>query len=53
VVALGHYRFRVRKTGNAYESALAMAWWFGDDGKNIKFRIYKDSAAEASALRGA
>ena len=52
VVALGFYRFRALKTGKSYETNWAMVWRFGD-GKIVKFEIYKDSAAEAAALRGA
>lgn len=52
VVALGLYRFRARKTGKAYETNWAMVWRF-DGGKVVKFEIYKDSAAESAALRGA
>lgn len=50
VVALGRYRFRSRKTGKAYETDWTMVWRFRD-GKVARFEIYKDSAAEAAALR--
>ncbi len=52
VVALGYYRFRAKKTGKSYETGWAMVWRFRH-GKVSKFEIYKDSAAEAAALRGA
>lgn len=51
VVALGSYRFRAKKTGTSYETGWAMVWRFRN-GKVARFEIYKDSAAEAAALRG-
>jgi ketosteroid isomerase-like protein len=50
VVALGRYRFRVKDTGRTWATEWAMVWSFRD-GKVARFRIYKDSAAEAAALR--
>ena len=50
VVALGRYRFRTRKTGKAYDTDWAMVWRFRGN-KVVGFEIYKDSAAEAAALR--
>ena len=50
VVALGRYRFRVRANGNHYETDWTMVWRFRD-GKVASWKTYKDSAAEAAALR--
>jgi ketosteroid isomerase-like protein len=50
VVALGHYRFRVRETGKAWETDWAMVWEFRR-GEVVRFQILKDSAAEAAAMR--
>lgn len=50
VIALGHYRFRAKKTGKPYESDWTMVWRFRS-GRVARFQIYKDSAAEAAALR--
>jgi len=52
VVALGYYRFRTKRTGKTHETGWAMVWRFRG-GKVSKFEIYKDSAAEAAALRSA
>jgi ketosteroid isomerase-like protein len=51
VVALGHYCFRAKATGRAYDTDWAMVWWFRS-GKVVKFQIHDDSATEAAALRG-
>lgn len=51
VVVLGHYRFRSRASGIAYDTDWAMVWWFRD-GKVAKFQIHDDSATESAALRG-
>ncbi len=51
VVALGYYRFRARATGRTWETDWAMVWRFRE-GKVARFRIFKDSAAEAAALLG-
>ena len=51
VVALGHYRFRAKATGRAYDTDWAMVWRFSA-GKVVKFQIHDDSATEAAALRG-
>jgi ketosteroid isomerase-like protein len=52
VVALGHYRFRAKATGIAYDTDWAMVWRF-HAGKVVRFQIHDDSATEAAALRGA
>jgi len=52
VVALGHYRFRAKATGRIYETDWVMAWRF-NNGKVVEWKTYKDSAAEAAALREA
>lgn len=51
VVALGHYRFRARETGQAWETDWAMVWEFRDE-EVVRFQILKDSAAEVAALQG-
>lgn len=51
VIALGSYRFRARGTGRTYETDWVMVWRF-HGGEVVRFDIYKDSAAEAAALRG-
>ncbi len=51
VVVLGHYRFRVKTTGIAYDTDWAMVWKLRD-GKVVRFDIHDDSATEAAALRG-
>jgi ketosteroid isomerase-like protein len=51
VVVLGHYRFRPKTTGIAYDTDWAMVWQFRA-GKIIKFQIHDDSATEAAAMRG-
>ncbi len=51
VVALGHYRFRVRATGKSFGSHWAMAWTF-KDGKPIEVRVFEDTEAQANAERG-
>ena len=51
VVVLGHYHFRAKATGIAYDTDWAMVWWFRS-GKVVKFQIHDDSATEAAALRG-
>jgi uncharacterized protein len=50
VVALGHYRFRVRATGKSFESQWAMAWTF-KDGQPIEVRVFEDTEAQANAVR--
>jgi ketosteroid isomerase-like protein len=50
VLALGHYRFRARPTGKAWETDWVMVWTFAG-GKVTKFQIYKDSAAEVAAFQ--
>jgi len=51
VVALGHYSFRAKATGRAYDTDWAMVWWFRS-GKVVKFQLHDDSATETAALRG-
>ena len=50
VVVLGHYRFRPKTTGIAYDTDWAMVWWFRD-GKINKFQIHYDTATEAAAFQ--
>ena len=50
VVVLGHYRFRPKTTGIAYDTDWAMVWWFRD-GKIVKFQIHYDTATEVAAFR--
>ncbi len=50
VVVLGHYRFRPKATGVAYDTDWAMVWWFRD-GKISKFQIHYDTATERLAFQ--
>jgi ketosteroid isomerase-like protein len=52
VVALGSWRARVRANGRVFDSGWAMVWRFRN-GKVVGFRSYEDTAAVASAFRGA
>ena len=52
VAAVGYYRFRAKATGRTYETDWVMVWRF-KNGKVMEWKTYKDSAAEAAALRGA
>jgi ketosteroid isomerase-like protein len=49
VVALGHYAFRVKSTGNAVETDWVHAFTLRDR-KIVNFRGYEDSAAVANAF---
>ena len=49
VVVLGHYRFRPKTTGIAYDTDWAMVWWFRN-GKINKFQINYDTATERLAF---
>lgn len=51
VVALGHFRFRMKATGKSYASPWAMAWTVRD-GRAVDCRVYEDTEAQANALRG-
>jgi uncharacterized protein len=50
VVALGHYRFRPKTNGIAYDTDWAMVWRFRD-GKIVKFQIHYDTATERVAFQ--
>jgi ketosteroid isomerase-like protein len=50
VVVLGHYRFRPKTTGIAYDTDWAMVWRFRD-GKIVKFQIHYDTATERIAFQ--
>ena len=52
VVALGHYRWRVKATGRKYESDFAHVFTIRN-GKQAKFEEYTDTYAAASAHQGA
>lgn len=49
VIATGHYRHRVKRTGNSYSTDWVMVWRFAGE-KVQRFEIYKDSATESAAL---
>jgi len=49
VVVLGHYCFRPKTTGIAYDTDWAMVWWFRN-GKINKFQINYDTATERLAF---
>jgi ketosteroid isomerase-like protein len=49
VVVLGHYRFRPKSTGIAFDTDWAMVWWFRG-GKIVKFQIHYDTATERLAF---
>jgi len=49
VVALGHFRFRMKTTGKSYASPWAMAWTVRD-GKAVDCRVYEDTETQANAL---
>jgi ketosteroid isomerase-like protein len=49
VVALGHFRFRMKATGKRYESSWAMAWTLRD-GWVVDCRVYEDTESQANAL---
>ncbi len=51
VIALGHYRGIVRRTGNSFAADWAMAWTIRD-GKAVRFQEYTDTEAVAGAYRG-
>ncbi len=51
VMATGHYRHRVKRTGTSYQTDWVMVWRFSGE-KVRRFEIYKDSATESSALTG-
>lgn len=50
VIATGHYRHRVKRTGQSYATDWVMVWRFAGE-KVQRFEIYKDSATESMALR--
>jgi ketosteroid isomerase-like protein len=52
VVALGHYRWRVKPTGDSYASDLVHVFTV-HDGKVSNFREYLDTHAWAAAYRSA
>ena len=52
VVALGHYRWRVKPTGDSYASDLVHVFTV-QDGKVSNFREYLDTHAWAAAYRSA
>jgi ketosteroid isomerase-like protein len=49
VIATGHYRHRVKRTGRSYATDWVMVWRFAGE-KVQRFEIFKDSATEAAAL---
>jgi ketosteroid isomerase-like protein len=51
VIATGHYRHRVKRTGQSYSTDWVMVWRFRGE-KVQRFEIYKDSATESAALAG-
>lgn len=51
VVALGSYRMKAKRTGGSFGSEWAMVWRFRD-GKVTEVRVYEDTAAMVTALRG-
>ena len=51
VIATGHYRHRVKRTGESYQTDWVMVWRFAGE-KVQRFEIYKDSATESQALAG-
>lgn len=51
VVALGHYRWRLRPTGRSYASDLVHVFTV-QDGRVSNFREYLDTHAWAAAYRG-
>jgi ketosteroid isomerase-like protein len=52
VVALGHYRWRIKSTGHSYESDWVHAFTI-HEGKISKFEEYLDTYAWAAAYRSA
>jgi len=52
VIATGHYRHRVKRTGQSYSTDWAMVWRFKGE-KVRRFEIYKDSATESAAITAA
>jgi ketosteroid isomerase-like protein len=51
VIATGHYRHRVKRTGRSYATDWVMVWRFAGEKVN-RFEIHKDSATESRALGG-
>ena len=50
VVALGHYRWRIKATGRSYESDWVHVFGISD-GKVLDFQEYLDTSAWAAAYR--